>query len=97
MADDFDKPKDATAGNAIAILLLSMVTLVTVLILAVALGTYIHFAYVEPTEVTFPGDPNIGLGFVIVASILNLPAVLAWTILGVHWLKRRNANSETIL
>lgn len=33
-----------------------------------------------------PGDPNIGLGMIYVAAMLNVPTILCWV--GIMWVER---------
>lgn len=44
---------------------------------------------VEPPS--FPGDPNIGLGLIYLASLLNIPTSLGWLI---FWVARSNESSS---
>ncbi|MEM0914493.1 MAG: hypothetical protein AAGK09_07770 [Planctomycetota bacterium] len=48
------------------------------LLLILAAWNYYYYTVLHPPRVTFPGDPDIGLGFLILAAISNIPALLAW-------------------
>jgi hypothetical protein len=60
-----------------------VVTLVTATPLVLFAGMYIHHRRTGPP--TFPGDPDIGFGILMLLLIANAPSALGWLI----WLVAR--------
>lgn len=70
------QPPPPRAGIRPVTALLIGATLIPAGLLLLALGNILYFSMTEPPPV--PGDPNIGLGILKLAIMLNLPIALAW-------------------
>lgn len=72
-------------------IILVLWTMFTLGLLVLALIVYFQNRGTTPIR---PGDPNIGLGIIYFAALLNVPTILCW--LGIIWVEQDDRNDDDL-